>query len=97
MHNLGWAPDLRDALSIPKSYGLIKGGVVCRVHLNILGSFLAWYKASGRVRRGSTADEWTDAKIPIKHQNLSTLHIVTSEKKGLLMRANRSLKSANFP
>ena len=50
MHNLGWAPDLRDALSIPKSYGLIKGGVVCRVHLNILGSILAWYKASGRVR-----------------------------------------------
>ena len=44
-----------------------------------LVSILAWYKASGS-RLGWTehpaADELTNTKIPIKHHNLNTLHIV---------------------
>ena len=51
-----------------------------------LGSILAWYKASAsRVGGLSTehpaADEWTNTKIPIKHHNLNTLHIVALVRK----------------
>ena len=61
-----------------------------------LGSILAWYKASGRQQgwnEDPTADEWTNTKIPIKHHNLDTLHIVALlERLRQLITSNKVVK-----
>ena len=74
------------------SKGLIKGGVGCKV-LSIWDRSWHGIKHQARENEDPTADEWTNTKIPIKHHNLDTLHIVALlERLRQLITSNKVVK-----